>query len=162
MPQPRKPKELLETKRVKLARIETPDHLPLSEINPEPPEGKTQLWHNFFFNVIQITRDLGTDSYTDLASVIELCDLHEEVQQLRKLCMDENGKLKISVKHGKTDNESINPNYRALNMVRPLYIKMLDTFGMTPRGRAYLTDKRKDPTNRLTALLNQAGDNLQE
>jgi phage terminase small subunit len=119
----------------------------------QPPSGKSQEYHTFFFRVVEISRALGCDSWTDLDSVIELCNTWEEVQHLRSEIVREDGSMEIVVYHGKTGEPSMNPKYRALMLVRAHYFKMLNDFGMTPRARAYVNDKNKSPQNKLAQLL---------
>ena len=121
--------------------------------NLTPPPGKSQEYHTFFFRVVEISRALGCDSWTDLDSVIELCNTWEEVQHLRSEIVKEDGSMEIVVYHGKTGEPSMNPKYRALMLVRAHYFKMLNDFGMTPRARAYVNDKNKSPQNKLAQLV---------
>lgn len=155
----RQPKELIRNQALKEQREQNPDSLNLQE-NPTPPAEKTEEWKQFFYRVIHICRELGTDSWTDLDSVYEFCDVHCEVQELRRSVTQPDGSIQIENINPTNGTASIHPNYRALMTTRGHYHKLLDTFGMTPRGRAYLIDQRKLPGNKLANILGTTIDEL--
>jgi hypothetical protein len=153
MPQPRKiPQTLNKPINQRKAAAKLPDAIPIDPNTITPPPGKSQEWLDFFWEVIEISKALGTDSWSDLRSVCEFCDVFEEVQRLKRSLTGPDG-VERYTDIGSTGQPVVSANYKALNNLRVLFHKMLNDFGMTPRGKAYVHDKRKNPVNKAQALI---------
>jgi hypothetical protein len=150
---PRKlPKDLKDNQRTRKILPSLPDSIPIDPNTITPPPGKSQEWLDFFWEVIEVSKALGTDSWSDLRSVCEFCDVFEEVQRLKRSLTGPDG-VERYTDIGSTGQPVVSANYKALNNLRVLFHKMLNDFGMTPRGKAYVHDKRKNPVNKAQALI---------
>ncbi len=129
----------------------------LLQYTPEPPPGKCEVWHKFYLHAIESIRAMGVDSWTDLPGIIEFCDIHTEVQRLKNLLKGPDG-VERYTSIGSTGQDVVSPEYQALIKIRPQYHKMLNDFGMTPRGRAYMYDKRKTEKGKVSTLMDMLND----
>jgi hypothetical protein len=120
----------------------------------QPPPGKNQDWHNFFWHTVECCKLLGIDSASDIAGIVELCDVWQEINVLKKAIQKDNGEIDVT-DIGSTGQTVVSAEYKALLSLRPHYHKLLAEFGMTPRGRAYVYDKRKTVESKAAAILNQ-------
>ena len=133
--------------------INVPEPPPdVMQITPEPPPGKCEVWHKFYLHTIESIRAMGVDSWTDMPGIIEFCDIHTEVQRLKSLLTSGDG-IERYTDVGSMGQKVISSEYLALIKIRPHYHKLLSDFGMTPRGRAYMYDKRKTEKGKVQTLM---------
>lgn len=128
------------------------DSVSLDESKIEIPSGKSQRWHDFFFKTIEALKAIGADSWTDVPAVIEFADVWEEVQELKAKLKGPDGSDNFT-DVGSMGQTVVSADYQALMKIRPMYHKLLNDFGMTPRGRAYVYDRRKTSESKASALL---------
>lgn len=133
------------------------DTVNLPGLPDEKPQGKSKEWQDIFDHTVKSCEAMGIDAFSDLPGVYEFCEIHCEVMRLKRSLIGPDGEEQYTV-ISKKGEEMLNPNYTALLRLRPLYHKMLGDFGMTPRGRAYMYDKRKTEKGKVSTLMDMLND----
>jgi hypothetical protein len=155
---PRKPSHMqANTHRAKLAAKTEVDTVNLPGITDSCPPGKSKEWQDIFDHTVKSCEAMGIDAFSDLPGVYEFCEIHCEVMRLKRSLIGPDGEEQYTVL-SKKGEEMLNPNYTALLRLRPLYHKLLGDFGMTPRGRAYMYDKRKTEKGKVSTLMDMLND----
>lgn len=153
MGRPRKPPgtqaNLHERKQIEKQAVNT---INLPGIPDSCPPGKSQEWQDIFDHTVKSCEAMGIDAFSDLPAVYEFCEIHCEMLRLKRRLIGQDGEEQYT-KLNKAGDPFVNPDYASILRLRPIYHKMLNDFGMTPRGRAYMYDKRKTEKGKVQTLM---------
>ena len=128
------------------------DTINLDGLPSEPLPDKPKEWQDIFNHTVKSCEAMGIDAFSDLPAVYEFCEVHCEMLRLKRKLLDANGEEQYT-KLNRAGDPILNPDYAAILRLRPIYHKMLSDFGMTPRGRAYMYDKRKTEKGKVQTLM---------
>lgn len=138
--------------RAKQAAITEVNTINLPGILDSCPPDKSKEWQDIFDHTVKSCEAMGIDAFSDLPAVYEFCEIHCEMLRLKRRLIGPDGEEQYT-KLNRAGDPFVNPDYASILRLRPIYHKMLNDFGMTPRGRAYMYDKRKTEKGKVQTLM---------